>query len=80
MSKDAVKTLPSCTIAIAVVVASTALAEQTNPSDLWPLQRQQLLTGTYTGQLRPYTQGCLIVSAELFLSMPTPNRKCSAIG
>ncbi|MCC8618204.1 hypothetical protein [Xanthomonas vesicatoria] len=75
MSKDAMKTILACTIAIAVGVASTASAEQTNPNDLWPLQRQQLLTGTYTGKLSSYTQDCQTVSAELFLSMPMPSRE-----
>ncbi|MEA9564809.1 MULTISPECIES: hypothetical protein [unclassified Xanthomonas] len=74
MSKDAKKTLLACTIALVLVVVSTASAEQKDRSDLWPLKRQQVLTGTYTGQLTSYTQDCQTVRAELFLSMPTPSR------
>ncbi|MBB6574550.1 hypothetical protein [Xanthomonas arboricola] len=73
MSKEAKKTLLACTIAIVLVVVSTASAEQKDQSDLWPLKRQQVLTGTYTGQLTSYTQDCQTVRAELFLSMPTPS-------
>ncbi|WP_115554141.1 hypothetical protein [Xanthomonas arboricola] len=74
MSKDAKKTLLTCTIALVLFVVSTASAAQKGRSDLWPLKRQQVLTGTYTGQLASYTQDCQTVRAELFLSMPTPSR------
>ncbi|MEQ8035206.1 hypothetical protein [Xanthomonas sp. WHRI 6106] len=75
MSKDAKNTRLACTMAIAIVAAGTAAAEPANRSDPWPLERQQLLTGHYTGQLESYAQDCRVVSAELSLSMPTPSRK-----
>ncbi|MEA9921903.1 hypothetical protein [Xanthomonas campestris] len=75
MFKNALKSLLVFSFVSATVTAflGMAAAQQAHPSDLWPLQRQYLLIGTYVGKLNSYKQDCQVVHAELSLSMATPS-------
>lgn len=60
MFKNALKSLLVFSFVSATVTAflGMAAAQQAHPSDLWPLQRQYLLIGTYVGKLNSYKQDC----------------------